>query len=433
MIIRMAIFYIGLLAGGLFLHRHLFRETIFGSLALFAAGYGLSLFTWLFIGLPLNIITINWPLILIPLVFWKPPLNLIDDLPLRAPDRRLKPLLLLAVVITLVSVLHIIQMPIFERDGLGIWLTKAKMLVLDRGLTVHNFFDSLRLHDKPRYPLFIPLLEAALMTQTKISEWLVQGLFVYLWLLLLGTVYENLNRRSPDAALPGVMVILLLPAYYVLRDGGLHTGYADIPISLFYLTALVFLDDAGRLNRVRHYVGAGLAAAAAIFTKNEGYAFSLALLLMAALRSGRLSRWLILTASMILPLIPWLVTVPRLPSVHQEHYLHYLPTVISRLALVPTILYQFLREITRIGHWGLFWLILPLTFAGLRPGRQILFSLSILTLTLGMYLFTFLLTPWDIVRQMSITLPRLLLHLTPGLVYLAGRSTEVIPEAVRYA
>lgn len=433
MIIRMAIFYIGLLAGGFFLHRHLFRETIFGSLTLFAAGYGLSLLTWMFIGLPLNIIVVNWPLILIPLIFWKPPLNLFADLKPRVSDRRLKLLLFLAAVITLVSVLHIIQSPIFERDGLGIWLTKAKMITLDRGLNGNNFFDPLRLHDKPRYPLLIPLLEAALMMQTKINEWLVQGLFVYFWLLLLGTVYENLNRRSPNTALPGVMIILLLPAYYLLQDGGLHTGYADMPISLFYLTTLVFLDDASRLNQQRHYVGAGLAAAAAVFTKNEGYAFGLALMIITALNPGRISRWLALTASMILPLIPWLLTVRRLPSVHQEHYLHYLPTVMSRLNLAPTILYQFLREITRIRHWGLLWFILPISFAWLRPGRQILSSLLILGLTLGMYLFVFLLTPWDISQQMSIALPRLLLHLTPGLVYLASRSAALMPEAVRHA
>ncbi len=420
MIIGAVIFFINLIVGAAFFRRYLFRDSFFPAAALFIAVYPLIIFTAMMIGIPLNVFTVNWPLVLLPWVVIRHPPAPWSGLGPRAKSRFTLLLFIAVAVLIIVAVVQIMKAPLFERDGLGIWLTKAKMIALDRNLSGANFFDPLRIHDKPRYPLMVPILEASFMVQTGISEWSVKLVFAYIWVVILGTLYEQLNRRAPSTALPAVILLSLIPAYYCLADGGLHTGYADIPISLFYLTAIVFLTEYRRAAGMRPLIGTGLAVAAAVFTKNEGYAFALAVFTALCLGRERPSKIALVMLSALVPLVPWLLTVFRLPTVHQEHYAAALPGLLSRLPSVLVIIKNTILELLDPRHWGLFWLSQPVILFIAKPTPELRSPLAILAATLILYLAVYLLTPWDIPFQMSVSLPRLLLHLAPAGVYLTA-------------
>lgn len=418
MIIPAFIFFANLFIGAAFFRRFVYRESFFIAAALFTAVYPAFLFATMMIGIPLSHLTVNCPLLLLPWIIIRRGPAPWSGLRPAAAGRVTALLAVVGCVLAAAAVLHIVQAPLFERDGLGIWLTKAKMIALDRGLSDHNFFDPLRIHDKPRYPLLLPVMEASFMVQTGIGEWTVQLVFAYFWLLILGVLYENLNRRAPRTALPAVIALALVPAYYLLPDGGLRTGYADIPLSLFYLTAIACLarDRPGPAD----LTGAGLALAGAAFTKNEGWAFGLAALVMLALGRGRIPRLALIAGSALIPLVPWLATVGRLPAVHQEHYAAALPGLLGRLPALPMIAGRAALEMTDARHWGVLWFALPFILIAARPGPALRLPLLILAATLVMYLSVYLLTPWDVAFQMSVSLPRLILHLAPAATYLAA-------------
>jgi hypothetical protein len=412
------LFFANLVIGGIFVWKFLFRSSLFLSAAVFLGAYALILFAVLAVKIPLNRFVINFPLVFLPFILFRlrpfPRLKLFS-----APSNRVTYILLgLLAVMIVIGVMHIMKAPLFERDGLGIWLTKAKMIALDRTFRSDNFFNPWRIQDHPRYPLLLPLLEAAFMNQAGINEWTVKLVFVYIWILILGVLYENLINKSTRLPLIATVILTLIPAYYVMSDGSLHTGYADIPISLFYLATFVMLWDYFQTGEKKSAVGAGLTVAFSVFTKNEGLAFGLAAASVFFLTRKKISdaTWFLTAA--VLPLVPWFLTLIRLPDLYQEHYLNRIPVLLLRLRYLPLILKNAGLETLNVRHWGIFWILVVWFVVIYKPGFFRRCLLSIIGLTLAIYLGIYLLTTWDISFQMSVSFPRLLLQVVPSLVFI---------------
>jgi hypothetical protein len=420
MIIRTVLFFINLLAGGAFVKRYFFKDSFFLSSAVFLGSYVTLIFYTLLLGLPLNLFVINFPLILIPFVCLgvkpssKPAASMIR------PGRLEYFLGAAIVLIIILGVIHVMKAPIFERDGLGIWLTKAKAIVLDRTFLSENFMDPLRIQDSPRYPIFLPLLEGTFMAQTAVNELTVKLLFIYIWILILGALHENLALKFNRGALLSVIGLAVIPAYYLMADGSLHTGYADIPISLFYLCGGILLMRYLQTGSRPPLIGAGLCVAFSAFTKNEGWAFGLSVLIVMLMARRKFSDLVIFLFSAIAINIPWLLTLTRLPGRYQENYLMRLPEIIPRLALIPAILKNALFEILNLRHWGILWPLIIVIFVAFRSDRVVRHLLTAVAITIVCYLAAYLLTTWDIPFQMSVSFARLLLHITPLIVLLAA-------------
>jgi hypothetical protein len=421
MIFLTILFFINLLAGGCFVNKYFFKDSFFLSCALFLGAYVTLIFCILLLGLPLNILAVNFPLILIPFIF---PNLRSRSFPPAVKIRFGKIDYVLCAVIAAVfilGVLHVMKAPIFERDGLGLWLTKAKAIVLDRTFLSDNFLDPWRIQDSPRYPLFLPLLEGSFMFQTAVNELTVKLIFIYFWFLILGAVFEGLLPGSVRAALLAVIVLAVIPAYYVMADGSLHTGYADVPISLFYLSAGILLMRYLRSGTRPPLIAAGLCVAFAAFTKNEGWAFGLGMLLAMILARRKIGDIALFLAVALGASIPWFLTLLRLPARYQENYLTRITEILPRLALIPRILKNALFEILNVRHWGVFWPAIAAVFIAVKPAPMIRRLLSAVAVTVACYLGAYLLTTWDVSFQMSVSFARLLLHVTPLLVLLAAR------------
>jgi hypothetical protein len=309
--------------------------------------------------------------------------------------------------------------PICYRDGLGIWLTKAKMITLDKTIYSENFFNPHRIHDHPRYPLFLPILESAYFILAGIDEAAVKIIFIYVWILILGLLYEATNRKSLTASLISLIIFMLIPAYYTMLDGSLDTGYADVPLSLFYLAAFIFLNNYLVSQDKKTLIGMGLCLAFSMFTKNEGFAFALSVVIIFVFIKKAEKDILILILATILPILPWLITMLHLPHLYAEHYLSYVPEFYKYLHRIPTILKVALLEIINLKHWTLFWPLILFIFIYLRPKRLLNYLLFSIMITVVLYLGILLITPWDVELQMKIVFPRMLLHITPLMTFIA--------------
>ncbi len=422
MILLSILFIFNLIIGGVFVWKYVFKSHFFLSQAIFAGAYSIIIFILMVLGIRLNSIIVFFPLVFIPFILYKINVAPWTGLPPNKRRNIYSCLLAFFVLLTLlVGAAHIMKSPVYEGDGLAIWLTKAKMITLDRTIYSENFFDPHRIHDHPRYPLLLPLLESSFFFAVGIDERLVKLIFVYIWVLIIGSLYEALRRKSLNTALASIAIIALIPAYYTLADGGIATGYADIPLGLFYLGAFVLLADYLDTGNRKPLIGAGLCLAFSIFTKNEGLLFTIIMFFFVLIKKRRKSDILITLSAIVLPVLPWLILAQHLPSLYAEHYLSYVPEFYLYLHRIPLIAKTALFEIFDLRHWGLFWPLSIFVFMHRKPKPETIHFAAALMLLIIFYLGIFIITPWDVEFQMKIVYPRMLLHIMPATLFLAAR------------
>ena len=419
MIVLNILFLVNLIIGGIFVRKYILKKSSALACTIFLGAYSLILFYFISLKLPLGKIVIFFPLVFLPFIFlhfkidfqikklWPKNVNVYTYL-----------LSLLVIVILFFGILHIMKEPIFERDGIGIWLTKAKMIYLDKTIYTENFLDPHRIHDHPRYPLFLPILEAAYFFTNGINERTVKIITVFIWFLILGVLFETLYKKSSNMALLSLILLSSIPAYYTMLDGSLDTGYADIPLSLFYLCTYIFLYNYFISGNKKFVIWAGLSLAFSIFTKNEGYAFAISVFLLLLFTKKKNIDIVLLLACLIIPLVPWFIVRTHFIDLYAEHYLSHISEMPSHMFLIPIILKNAFFEIINFRHWGFFWLLALFVFIYPKYKIHTVYLLFLTAMLLVFYLGIFLLTPWSVNLQMKIVFPRMLLHISPSIVFL---------------
>jgi hypothetical protein len=128
----------------------------------------------------------------------------------------------------------------------------------------------------PDYPVLVPTLVARSWlyagTETLLGPALVAATFTFATVALLAAALAAL--RSTSQGLLAGMVLLSTP-FFILHGTSL---YADVPLGFFFLATMVCLALDNRHGAVTSRFGvlAGLAAGLAMWTKNEGTLFTLA-------------------------------------------------------------------------------------------------------------------------------------------------------------
>ena len=166
-------------------------------------------------------------------------------------------------------------------DAQMIWNLHARFLYLG---AAHwsNGFTSLSFWTKPDYPLLLPIFIAEIWSLIKFDSSVVSAVVAFAFAVCgAGVLYFGLlltsNRGSANVAL-----LTLLVSPYFCRLG--YSQLADVPIAFYLLSATVFLTLADKGNKKGFmFLLVGLNLSAAIWTKNDGAIFSVALVLARAL------------------------------------------------------------------------------------------------------------------------------------------------------
>jgi hypothetical protein len=167
------------------------------------------------------------------------------------------------------------DLPHGDWDAWAIWNQRARFLFRSGEDWPLAFSSSFPRND---YPLFVPCLNARLWSylgeDACWSPWLMA-------MLILGSISGLLISglcRLRDKTVGLLAGCVLLGSVFFLRNSTMQ--YADVPLSLFILVAmllLAFYDHAKGENR-RLLILVGLAAGLAAWTKNEGVLFFVSLI-----------------------------------------------------------------------------------------------------------------------------------------------------------
>lgn len=332
-------------------------------------------------------------------------------------------------------------------DAFAIWNLHARFLFLG-GSHWRDGFSPLIPWSHADYPLLLPGAIAHFWDYLGHDDPIVPAIIGMLFAFsTVGLLFSALSiLRGQTTAMLGALSLVTTPFFIEQAS----SQYADVPLSFFVLAtvALLCLQDDQSANPSgsrRLLAGAGIAAAFAGWTKNEGLLFVCAILS---------ARFLMLLR----------LTIPRESSPHElgrrpecwKAFATLLASAVPVLVLVawfkhsvappsdlfsnPSTSFQKLLDLTRcwaILRWfvkGFFrfgsWLLIPGTVAlfglyvtvGRDGNRKPTFaarsSVLALALTLTGYFVVYLITPYDIYWHLRFSLTRLFLQLWPGAIFL---------------
>ncbi|MDX2030057.1 MAG: hypothetical protein SF339_05270 [Blastocatellia bacterium] len=313
-------------------------------------------------------------------------------------------------------------------DALLIWEFKARIAFLNGGALPLDYYPNPNgIWPHTSYPLLLPLTEAWfygwLGRPDQALAKLLFPLFYLAALALLGTGVARFGQRRH--AWPAMAALFLVPLAW-LGEGSASSGYADFPLAVFQLAAVLYLleyweqDTAGALRTM------SAAAAALIWVKQEGVILWSCLALLAAIRALQRRE----PRELCLALLPgallfglWrlfldVVAAPRWTDFQRTP----LRTLFASANLAMEIGRGVGSEFLRLNRFGVLWpgflgaLVLQLR-GPLRPARAIL-SLSVL-LPIVCYSGVYLFSNWGSVSShIASSFSRLLLHVAPSALLL---------------
>jgi hypothetical protein len=308
-----------------------------------------------------------------------------------------------------------------------------------RGATTGGGFD-----DDAARPLMaafalapLALLVAALGSRGRGAA-LVAGLA---WITLPILYYWRLPHPDPGLGLLG---LFLGPEAGAARFGTPQAwsrppnwcldGTADLPLAAFFFAAFLSATRValGRSDRA-DALAAGLFAAAALTTKNEGAALVLVLALaVAAGRFGARAASGARPRALLGPVLVtalaaagWLAARARLPDVDESYPARLVPGAIAAsLGRAGDVAARFARTLADVTMWNLTWPLLAAAALWALARRRVAWGtppctalLAIAGATLA-YALVLLVTPWDLALLETTGIPmRLLLHLAPLAVF----------------
>lgn len=349
-------------------------------------------------------------------------------------------------------------------DERAIFAIKPKVLFLDGTIQSGTLSHPEFVQGHPRYPLLLPLAEAHVYAVLgRIDDRWAKVVFPLLYFGLVLTVAGVLSRHF--GAGRGWLFALLLATLPVLFpfELGVISGQGDAPVACFHGAAALLIWDALRRLRtgsaetvtLRYWIAAGLLAASAAFTKDEGIAFLMvdAIALTAAWAWGRrrsarsreatdpqvspfsLRGWLRCSAGMggvvALLLVPWFVHRRGLPTVTEMQYFDRLSVslLVERLdALAWLAPHLGRRMFLEWREWGLqWWLLLAalITMPHRAVAAEQLFLLLNIAGGVAALVVAGMIAPADLHEHIGGSSHRYLMQLAPlAILFAAGQWAE---------
>lgn len=324
----------------------------------------------------------------------------------------------------------------FEWDGLFIWQVKAQAIAAEGGLPLHYLHDDSRAWSHPVYPLLLPYyrfwFEGSLGSPHEAYAKLSGTLF---FLAAAGLLTSLASRLSKGVALAALALLALTPLE-ILGAGSATSGYADFPLAVYYLGALLYLFHALEEKEPAGDLAiAGWLAAALPWIKQEGTVlFLVSVLGLGLLALGR-AGWRQLprlAGPGLAVLIAWWAFVRAEKVETAQVFLH--PTLAllrERLHLWDDVAAVMARLAFSPGPWGLLWILFPLAILlGLVPRhgrRRTLFLAGAVAVPLGIFSFPYLFSLWNpVTLHVENSFSRILLQLSlPAIVLIAWRTAAL--------
>src|SRR5256885_15494853 len=160
------------------------------------------------------------------------------------PANRLEWILATLLVVELIAIFFISLKHTLGWDGLLNWEIKARYAFLNSGTLPQSYYSTPgRAFSHPEYPLAIPFTELWLyLWMGAPHQFWIKTIFPLFYIsgaLLLALFVSRLTGKR----WLGLLIALLMPfvPFVTASPGGVIVGYADVPLSVFYVAALGYL------------------------------------------------------------------------------------------------------------------------------------------------------------------------------------------------
>lgn len=334
-------------------------------------------------------------------------------------------------------------------DALLIWELKARVAHLNGGVIPLDFFTNPTLiWPHTSYPLLLPLTESWLYGWLgRPSQELVKWLFPFFYLAAAGLLFTAGQRYGARRwqARWTPLLLFFIPSTWI-GEGSATSGYADFPLGICYLAAMVYALEYQHTGAHAALRLAGLLGAALCWIKQEGAILWVCLLTLTMSEVVRRRQWarvLTLLAPGLLLLGVWRGFLSYARAPRWTDFLPFTPaTLCANLDRAPIILLSILKESLHLERWGLLWwaVIGTALWAIIRarrtPGatvhRELLLAVLLpLCCYAGIYFFS---TFNPVSVHIDSSLARLLLHIAPVallFVVLSAGPTPTITEQTK--
>jgi hypothetical protein len=316
-------------------------------------------------------------------------------------------------------------------DAWAIWNLRARFL-FRAGTNWTDAFTDLLQWSHPDYPLLLPGLVAKcwafIGSETVLVPILISSIFTFTTLLLLFSSLSILRGKN-YAFLAGIG---LLASFQFIRFGA--SQCADIPLSFFILAciALFALYDFQNEPNKNLVILAGAMVGMALWTKNEGILFLIAVLtgrIVAAMRTNRFRTYLQEMFSFGIGLLPFLavcaffkLTYAASSDFFAAENIDRLPATLGDWPRYTQVAKLYLSKLIRFENGLLVLAFLFLVLIGVdkfgEKKSKVFASLITLWVMYGGYYFVFILSPYDVRWHINTALNRLLLQLWPATLFL---------------
>ncbi len=313
-------------------------------------------------------------------------------------------------------------------DSWMIWNLRARLIF---GVSaVVDAFPAQIVGTHPDYPLMLPginsVIWSVLGAPSTISPLIVS---ILLGILCVGILVGSLAGICgwPKAMIAGIMLLCTPKFAFIMTS-----QEADLMVSVFYLSATIFTFlalEAPETNQKILFVMSGAILAAAVWTKNDGILFAMAMPIsvfivnkMPIKRRFLIAKWYFLGA---LPILILVIYFKLKIAPQNDLFMEPLSIKISRsmdLQRLGMVLLILLRRMCYFQMWGLFLIAAPflwLYFGGKKSERSaaypIWFSLKIALVGI---VAVYMLTPHDLSWHITHSADRLFFQYWPTFLFL---------------
>jgi hypothetical protein len=314
-------------------------------------------------------------------------------------------------------------------DGMFNWEAKAHIAFRYHGAIPLSFYSSGYEVSHVSYPLFLPLLQVWMYEWLgRIDQSMIKLIGPYLFLgavlLLIGT-----STRQGGGRWVAVIAIVLFGATpaLMLGEGSVSTAYADFPLAVIWLCALVHSIEYWRTGSLAAARLTGMSAMLLPFVKNDGTIGLLCTTIAVMPKAIQDRNWKAV-AWMLAPGFGLLLAWHGLQKLGHFTGGDLLPITPANLLLhlnrAGGLLHLALEELTTRDRWGLLWPAAIAAAAVLGVRRQLAewYPLAVnALLPLVLYPAVFFFSAWQPFEvHVQSALPRLFVHNAPAAILLVA-------------
>jgi len=310
-------------------------------------------------------------------------------------------------------------------DGLLNWEIKARYAFANGGVMPAAYLqDAGRAFSHPEYPLAIPFTELWLYfwlgAASQFWAKVIFPIYCASGAVLLVALSARLTGKIWTAIVAGI-VLFFIPQITV-EVGSAIVGYADFPMSVFYLAAIGYLLCANRNSDKDDFFRIYAVCLAFLpWVKREG----VILWLMAAIcgafvvwRSKRSPKYLCVLLPGLCIVLAWRIYLSQMHAVSSSDFMEMnLANLRANIHRLGPILSCFASEFTDLKVWGLFWLMAGLAgvyFVRRHGSADAIVLIGSIVAPLAAYASIFVFSGWpDYQRHAGLSIARLFMHITP--------------------